>query len=264
MNLDLKNFIDQARTVGKSDEVIKQELSKAGWQGADISEAFSTAPVASSLGVAPVGASLISGKIIAAVVAVLLILGAGGYFILSKKSSPSPSSGSSTQVSNGAVQKNQSVTHPLTNASCESFFSFAQLSELSGVTESSFNKNALVRDAIVNRLDCDYGQVQLEIWSDQKNHNIQENLLGCGLLYKVEDCQSFPGGIYAVSIFYMNSSSGHSSIAMAGGIAGPYDFSCTYKNETWFEKAPDDSEKAQTINSAVKCVQTIQQNINKN
>jgi len=87
MNIDLKNFIDQARAAGKSDEVIKQELSKAGWQAGDISEALSTAPTASSLGVASVGASLISGKIIAAVVAVLLILGAGGYFMFFNKGS---------------------------------------------------------------------------------------------------------------------------------------------------------------------------------
>lgn len=82
MNNDLLNFIEQARKSGMRDDQIRQELLQRGWLDADINEALmggsATVP---GLEAKPAVRSLTKTLIkIIAVVLVIAVLGAAGYF----------------------------------------------------------------------------------------------------------------------------------------------------------------------------------------
>ena len=86
MNQDLENYIKQARSSGQTDEQIKQALKSNGWQEADINQAFggqSPTPEIASVATK----SWLTGRIIAIVIALLVIAGGTGayFFLYSKK-----------------------------------------------------------------------------------------------------------------------------------------------------------------------------------
>lgn len=76
----ISDFINKSRSLGNTDELIRQELRSAGWQEADIAQAFNVGITPASVG--------ISTKFIAFIVAATIIVagGAWSYFVNYKKS----------------------------------------------------------------------------------------------------------------------------------------------------------------------------------
>jgi len=83
MNEDLKNYIKQSRVAGQTDEQTKQALKSRGWQEVDINQALGgQSPVSEMASVAT--KSWLTGRIIAIVIALLVIAGGvGAYFMFS-------------------------------------------------------------------------------------------------------------------------------------------------------------------------------------
>lgn len=100
MNPELQNYIKQARAMGKSNEIITQELSSGGWASADISQALGLGTVAPLSATTSVVAGVMSGKIIASTVIGLIILGGGGVLVWNKMQKKSVE----TQVENALEQ----------------------------------------------------------------------------------------------------------------------------------------------------------------
>src|SRR3989338_8956753 len=84
MNPELQNYIKQARAMGKSNEIITQELSSGGWTPADISQALGLGTAAPMSATTSAVAGVMSGKIIASTIIGLVVLGGGGVFVWNK------------------------------------------------------------------------------------------------------------------------------------------------------------------------------------
>ena len=84
MNPELQNYIRQARAIGKSNEIITQELSSGGWTPSDISQALGLGTVAPITATTSVVAGVMGGKIIAGIVVGLIVVGGGGVFVWNK------------------------------------------------------------------------------------------------------------------------------------------------------------------------------------
>ena len=81
MNPELQNYIRQARAMGKSNEIITQELSTGGWTPADISQALGLGTAAPMSAATSAVASVMSGKIIAGTIGILIVVGGGGAYV---------------------------------------------------------------------------------------------------------------------------------------------------------------------------------------
>ena len=139
MNPELQKYIRQARSIGKSNEVITQELASGGWTPADISQALNLSPV-STTGTATSATVTggVSAKIIASIVTILLILGAGGYFVYSKNKKTLE-----TNVGNNATTPQSQRLNPWEDAvkgrfSCGDLFKAADYARIVNEPESSY------------------------------------------------------------------------------------------------------------------------------
>lgn len=97
----LEDYVKQAQEAGKSNEVIRQELSGSGWSEIDISGALggtvpatTVAPVIS----ATVATSATGGIVVKIVLAVLVVGGASWYFMFSSNDSSMNEPGANTQA----------------------------------------------------------------------------------------------------------------------------------------------------------------------
>jgi len=215
----------------------------------------------------PVVTGWLTGKVIAIIVAVLIASGAGGYFIYSNKNNPT----NLTQNSGNTAQQNklnQDTDHPLIMAQCDSFLTLGQYADLRGVPESSLQKKKIIANYRTDdNLICDFGGVEIDISTNRKNRDpasIRKDLLGCGLLYKEEDCKTTSGNPDIYSVTLLNYSGGtKGGVVQAASNAGPFDIACTYSELSVYLGDKGSSENEKTA-SSIKCIKYIQQNYSDN
>ncbi len=127
---EIQEYIGQQREAGIPDAQIRQTLTVQGWQQADLDQAFGPSPIVNAMSaVAPVTASISSTKVITAVITTLVILGAGGYFMFSKRSAPqnSPATSQSKTATNSQQNSNSVAAQPFIVATAQQTADAAKL-----------------------------------------------------------------------------------------------------------------------------------------
>ena len=84
MNLELQNFVNKAKQSGRTNEQLTQDLLGAGWSNADISEALNLTSI--NVGITPQSinshdSGVPGRKWLLILFIILIVLGAGGYFM---------------------------------------------------------------------------------------------------------------------------------------------------------------------------------------
>jgi hypothetical protein len=210
MNPELQNYIKQARIMGKSDQTITQELSSGGWTQADINQALGS-PIlgTSAVGSAVVATGGISGKIVGIIAVILIILGVGGYFVYSKKTStqtPADDSQTTDQTNSNQVATTEPSTKTTTTNTeaakapfgCKDILSDTEFEATTGKKIADYKLSEEFGTATsINKLSCKYEPINKTkeiflpiIFSIQWSPNYSATWLANALMPKAPDLES--------------------------------------------------------------------------
>lgn len=243
---ETQNYINQSRASGISDDQIRATLQAQGWAEADIAQALgSTSTVVAA------GTKSIAPKVIAGLVA-LLIFGGAAYVMFTGDTKPVDDNQNIDEQPNNENQSTGNWSVSLVNAKCESYLTPEEAMAVKGTT-GRFEWD--IDHAYVNRFGCEDPSLSFNIeFYENESYTPQylKQKIGCGLIYKDEECKEVSKNpeIYVIS----HEITDRISYSDAVSTSGIFVITCSYSGT-----AVPTGEAA-----VVKCIQNIQQNIQKN
>lgn len=169
MNPDLQNYINQARALGKADEVIKSELLNTGWAEADIVQVLGGSQVVVG-GTAVAVSSGFGAYLYVVIVIVLVVFIAGGfwfYFSSNTFTVDSPIEDASTGLSSGVSDKSNTIGAMALN--CRDLLSDSDIAQLTSINGNKFDITEELRP---QSIECTYIESQSDAeMLDSLGHN---------------------------------------------------------------------------------------------